>query len=110
MTSEDTTTSNVGLNLPGIGVRTNWATQYRENFQQLDAIFAGNEVVPAIAANEIGGSLVGDHPEGQDTITDFVGSGLFVDSSGTLNAFETTGTPEVIAQTRRRLNTPVGGA
>lgn len=105
MTSEDTTTSNVGLNLPGIGVRTNWATQYRENFQQLDAIFAGNEVIPAIAANEIGGGIAG-----QSAITNLVGSGLFVDDSGTLNAFETTGTAEVVAQTRRRLNTPVGGA
>ena len=110
MTSEDTTTSNVGLNLPGIGVRTNWATQYRENFQQLDAIFAGNEVIPAIAANEIGGSLVGDHPEGQDTITDFVGSGLFVDSTGTLNTQQSMSREETLAFSMSRLTTPVGGA
>lgn len=110
MTSQDTNTSTIGLNLPGIGIVTNWATQYRENFQQLDAIFAGSEEVPAMAVQEIGGSIVGDHPANQDTITDLTGSGLFIDSTGTLQVNETTGTKEVIAHSRRRINTPVGGA
>ena len=110
MTSDETTTDALQLNLPGIGIVTDWATQYRQNFIAIDDYLSGTKEVPSLAVTEVGGGVIGDHPVGQDTLTDFTGTGLYIDSTGALNVNESTGPNEVVAQSRRRVTTPVGGA
>lgn len=104
--SQDTTTDGIGLNLPGIGIVTDWATQYRQNFEQIDDIMQGYEEVPGFATARIEGQVTNS---GTAFIENFQGQNLNIDDLGNLNAEESTGTSEVLAQTRRRYNTPVGG-
>lgn len=105
MTSDETTTNALNFNLPGIGVVTDWASQYRANFQALDDYLSGTNQVPAMDLAELQGPVAGG-----GTIGNLVGQNLSVDDSGTLNASETTGTADAIAHSRRRVTTPVGGA
>ena len=48
-TTDDVTTDGDQINLPGIGIVTDWASQYRSNFELLGQIFRGEKTVPAFS-------------------------------------------------------------
>ncbi|MXV62083.1 hypothetical protein GS429_08415 [Natronorubrum sp. JWXQ-INN-674] len=100
MPTEDETTAN-GLNLPAIGIPTDWASQYRENFKKLQQMLFGGssdlevqsvtaEVLESenVEADDLVVFRVGGDVVAGGTIRQFDGGGLEVDSDGRLRVTE----------------------
>ena len=103
MTSDERTTTEMDFNLPGIGIHTDWATQYRANFKKLDDICTGFEQIWALNTVRVTGPVTGVPDQ---HIENFSGTNLEVDADGNLNATEATDKSAVIAAQRRRFNVP----
>jgi len=82
-TKDEDNTDNKGLNLPAIGAVTDWASQYRQNFIDIDDalknVFTDRIAKPIVEAAVIEGDVVGG-----EELTKIDGAGLGINDDGEL--------------------------